>query len=234
MPPTLIIVLFSSRLGTITESLIGVTVMNDTQSTALTLANVKAHSGESPEADTFKLGLVAIMVLFLAFTWHSIEAWADGQERRFWRRQLRDAYRRRHHWKKADIGRLRSLGVSPTAERRMRRLSGQGRPVIRQPRELHEEIVEKFGAIGALINGSASSRERLQALKQWPWWRHDVEALYRGSMSLPGSRALGRHRPKPNGWSVESWEFLGRRSTRFVGRYGRCNRSIRNRQTFRK
>ncbi|AXK79546.1 hypothetical protein DW352_02835 [Pseudolabrys taiwanensis] len=162
--------------------------MNESQPTRLAMADV--HSGQHLEPDALKLGVGAVLVLCAAFAWQSIVAWADDQERRFHRRQLRDAYRRRHDWKKADLPHLRALGVNSAAEKRMQRLSGRGRPVVKQPRALHEEILGKLGTISPLVSGDASPGERLKAVKQWPWWPHHVEALYRGEYARAKAQGL--------------------------------------------
>jgi hypothetical protein len=50
------------------------------------------------------------------------------------------AYRRCHLWHKGDIPHLIALNVSPTARRRMERLSAKGRPVVRRPTQVWDAL----------------------------------------------------------------------------------------------
>ena len=163
--------------------------MNGSRTTNLTPANQAEHA-DYPKHDNFAVGVGTVVVLSLMLAWQSIEAWAANQERRFHRRQLLDAYRRRHNWKKADIPRLRALGVNAVAEKRMEQLSGRGRPVVKPHRALHVEVLEKLSAVGTLVSSEALPQERRKALKQWPWWPHYVEALYRGEHALAKARGV--------------------------------------------
>jgi hypothetical protein len=105
-------------------------------------------------------------------------------ENNYHRAQLLEAYKRRHSWKKSDNRHLMELGVNKSAKRRMKRLAGRGRPVVRPYLPLDQTLVTKFLALQALFDPATTPDRRKQALKVWPWWSHYVEALYRGEHAL--------------------------------------------------
>jgi hypothetical protein len=127
--------------------------------------------------------LVAVGVLVFAVG-RSLIAWAEGLDGRYRRAQLLAAYRCRHSWKKADIHRLEALGVNRHARKRMQRLAGRGRPVVAAQRPLEEMLVERFNAFSLLAGPEGSPQERRRRFKDWPWWKHHVEAYYRGEHEI--------------------------------------------------
>jgi hypothetical protein len=149
----------------------------------------------------FGLGMIVVVALFSAY--QSLEAWAENLERQHRRSQLLAAYRRRHAWKKSDIPHLRSLDVNSAAQHRMKRLVGRGRPVVKPHRPLDAVIINKVEAFQALADPNASPDKRRRAFKQWPWWSHYVEALYRGEHALAKDRGA-------KGASTEAEIVVGR------------------------
>lgn len=109
---------------------------------------------------------------------------AENAEERHHRAELLAAYRRRHSWKKSDLAHLESLGVNKAAHSRMTRLTGIGRPVVRPHQPLGGAVVAKALALQPLFSPDSTRAERVRALKSWPWWKHHVEALYRGEHDL--------------------------------------------------
>jgi len=162
-------------------------------------AELEGRPTLSPDALT---GLVVIGLLMLSIA-KTLVTWAQNAERRHSRAQLLDAYRRRHAWKKSDIPRLESLGVNVAARRRMERLAGRGRPVVRPHQPLDVAIVTKLNAFRSLVDPEASPDERRQALRLWPWWPHYVEALYRGEYAIAKQRGT-------KGASVETELAVGK------------------------
>jgi hypothetical protein len=124
------------------------------------------------------------VVLGLVFFQKSIMAWLERLEQQNYRGQRLAAYRRRHQWKKSDIPHLKSLNVNVAAQRRLGRLEGLGRPVVKPHRPFDHTILEALSAVQPLFDESASVSQRRQAFKSWPWWSHFVEALYRGEHEL--------------------------------------------------
>lgn len=114
----------------------------------------------------------------------------ESAERRYNRGQLLAAYRRRREWKKSDLTRLQSLGVNKAAQSRMARLLGTGRPVVKPHLPMGELVVSKFNAFALLVDSSASVEDRKRAFREWPWWPHYVEALYRGEHEIAVSQDL--------------------------------------------
>jgi hypothetical protein len=141
------------------------------------------------------------MVLVASFK-HSLVSWAENLERRHHRAQLLAAYRRRRAWKKSDVPHLKSLGANGAAQRRMERLAGRGRPVVRPHQPLDVAIVMKLGAFQSLVDPDVSPDRRRQAVKEWPWWQHYVEALYRGEHALAKARGT-------KSASIEAEESVG-------------------------
>jgi hypothetical protein len=142
------------------------------------------RGGDEALSRNVLFGLAVIVMVALFSARQSLEAWAENLQRQYRRRQLLAAYRRRHAWKKSDIPNLQSLGANSTAQRRMERLVGRGRPVVKPHRPLDAEIVNKVEAFQVLVDPDASPDKRRRAFKQWPWWPHFVEALYRGEHAL--------------------------------------------------
>lgn len=177
--------------------------MDDLKESGLALQPASgAPDGDEAFSRNVLFGLAIVIIAAVYVAYESLEAWAENLECKYHRGQLLAAYRRRRQWKKADIARLRSLGVNPVAQRRMERVTGRGRPVV-NPRKLEEEIVEKLTAFQALTDPHATPAQRKKAIRQWPWWPHYVEALYRGEYALAKER-------KVKGASVEAEIEVGR------------------------
>jgi len=109
---------------------------------------------------------------------------AEKAEEQHHRAELLATYRRRRSWKKSDQAHLESLGVNMAARRRMAKLEGRGRPVVRPHQPLGLAVATKARALQPLFSLDSTPAERIQALKLWPWWKHHVEALYRGEHDL--------------------------------------------------
>lgn len=137
----------------------------------------------------FWAALAIIGVMALAFS-KSLVSWFECLERRHNRGQLLVAYRRRREWKKSDIAHLKSLGVNESAKKRMGRLTGRGRPVVRPYEALDTVILGKLNKIALLISPEGSPEERRRAFKNWPLWRHHIEAYYRGELALARQQGL--------------------------------------------
>jgi hypothetical protein len=104
------------------------------------------------------------------------------------------AYRARHRWKASDIRPLLSVGVSEVAQHRMARLKGKGRPVVKWHRPLEDLLRDKLTNWSLLFHRDVTPTERRRAFKVWPWWKHHVEALYRGELERARSnRTRGPH-----------------------------------------
>ena len=104
------------------------------------------------------------------------------------------AYRVRYRWKAGDAGPLLSIGVNEIAQRRIAALKGRGRPVVRPHRSLGSVLHEKLTNGLCLFREDAAPDERRRAFKTWPWWKHHVEALYRGELELArANRVKGAH-----------------------------------------
>lgn len=100
------------------------------------------------------------------------------------------AYRVRHRWKASDIRPLLSMGVSEVAQRRMAVLKGKGRPVVKPHRPLGEVLRDKLTNLSNLVRPDATPNERRRALKDSPWWKHNVEALYRGELAQARAKRI--------------------------------------------
>jgi hypothetical protein len=129
--------------------------------------------------------------LMIAFTQWA-QGTAENAERKHHRHELLEAYRRRHHWKKADLPHLRTLAVNPAARRRMSALTGVGRPVVRPHEPLSTLLTSRLRSFQALHDPNTLPHVRKRALKQWPWWNHYVEALYRGELADAQSCGIRR------------------------------------------
>ncbi len=131
--------------------------------------------------------------VYLAFCdW--VQGAAHEAELNHLRRERLVAYRVRHRWKAGDAAPLLSLGINKAAQCRMARLEGRGRPVVRPHRPLEEVLRGKLIAWSCLFHTDAMPDERRRAFKAWPWWKHHVEALYRGELELArAGRVKGAH-----------------------------------------
>jgi hypothetical protein len=112
---------------------------------------------------------------------------ADLQNRRAERLA---AYQRRHSWKKSDIPHLNTLGINKAALRRMERLTGRGRPVVKPHKALALAVATKIHDLGPLVNLLSPPDKRRRAFKLWPWYQHYVEALYRGEHALAKKKGI--------------------------------------------
>jgi len=127
---------------------------------------------------------LASLGVLLLLGYQAIAEAAADMERRYDRAELLTVYRRRRDWKKSDTANLRTYQLSPVAERRIERLGGVGRPVVRAHIALAEMVLDRWRSFQGVVEPAVSPRDRLQALKHWPWWPHYVEALYRGEHLL--------------------------------------------------
>lgn len=139
--------------------------------------------------DSFWTGLAIVGIALIAVS-KGVASWAEEMERKHNRAELLLAYRRRRDWKKSDVAHLKSLNVNAVARRRMERLAGRGRPVVKPHQPLEVLILEKVTAFTSLVTPEAASAQRRLAFKMWPWWRHHVEALYRGEHALAKEQCL--------------------------------------------
>jgi hypothetical protein len=160
-----------------------------TESTAETFHQVSAplegRAAEefllSPAFTAAVLWVVALLVAFMALL---------KAERDHHRGELLAAYKRRKQWKKSDVQNLNSLGVNKIALRRIEKLVGTGRPVVPPHQPFGDVAAKKLVAFLALCDERSSAEQRKQAFKQWPWWPHYVEALYRGEHALAKTRGI--------------------------------------------
>ena len=113
-----------------------------------------------------------------------INRWWEEKQHAHRRAALLEAYRRRRHWRKADIPKLRALGVCSAADRRLQRIESAkspGRGVIRSYSPLDETLTAGIAHLGAYFDPATPPAKRLALLKKTrPWWPYVVEALYRG------------------------------------------------------
>lgn len=147
-----------------------------------------AADSNSPPDFMAALGILVILVLLFAYK--AIGRWFDDAERKHDRGERLEAYRLRHSWKKSDIRNLLSLGVNLPAHRRMQRLGGTGRPIVKPHRAFAEEITEKLTAFQLLADPGASPAQRRKAVRQLPCWPDFVEALYRGEHELAKTQRI--------------------------------------------
>lgn len=130
---------------------------------------------------------------YLAFC-DELQAAAHKAERDHLRGERLAAYRTRHRWRAGDVGPLLSIEVNEVAQRRMAALKGRGRPVVRPHRPLGTVLHEKLTTGLCLFREDATSDERRRAFRTWPWWKHRVEALYRGELELARAKRIkGAH-----------------------------------------
>jgi hypothetical protein len=140
-----------------------------------------ADSGEDERWGQIERWLVpgAIIGILVWTAAASFTTWVERMERRHHRGELLAAYKRRHQWKIADIPHLQTLGVNKAAQSRMGRLSSLGRPVVKPHESLEARIMGQLDVFGRLMGPEATERERRRAFRQWPWWKHYVEAFHR-------------------------------------------------------
>ena len=93
------------------------------------------------------------------------------------------AYKNRSAWKKSDTQRLKQLGASPIALRRLERAKSRSRPTVKQFYSLQDKI-RSFMELQVLFDPNSSTKNRKNVFKKWPWYPHYVEALYRGETRL--------------------------------------------------
>jgi hypothetical protein len=125
-------------------------------------------------------------------------AW-DRAQRAHHRQALREAYLRRREWRKADIPRLKVLGVNPSAQRRILALEcrdGRGRGVVRCFRPLDEYLVDGFSTFAELMSSETPPAKRMALLKKSKIWPYIIFALYEFQHRLAkqsGKRAPSTH-----------------------------------------
>lgn len=134
----------------------------------------------NPSLPSALIEMAALLSDVLLTIQQAITSAAEYAERQHRRAHLLAAYRRRRSWKGSDIGPLNSLSPNASARKRMQRLRGKGRPVVTAHQPLAYVLVRKISAFQALVHPAASQLARRKAFRHWPWWRHHVEALYRG------------------------------------------------------
>jgi len=101
-------------------------------------------------------------------------------EQQYQRKQLLSAYQVRRRWKKSDARRLKQLGASPAALRRVAKTKTLGRPIVRKAHSLQEILCTRYLELRPLFDPDSSKEARQKSFKLWPWYKHHVEALYRG------------------------------------------------------
>ena len=143
---------------------------------------------ERPGTDFAKEALegLAAVGLLVGVAWVAFCRWTEETDRKLRDAHLRGerlaAYRARHRWKASDVRPLLSIGVNEAAQRRMAALRGKGRPVVKPHRPLDELLCDKLTNWSILFRDDATPNERRRSFKVWPWWKHRVEALYRGEL----------------------------------------------------
>jgi hypothetical protein len=131
--------------------------------------------------------VAAGLAMVVLYRW--AEETAHNAQEKHLRAERLAAYRVRRRWKASDIRPLLTIGVNAPAQRRIAALQGTGRPVVRPHRPLEEVLSEKLTSWFNLLREDATPSERRRSFRVWPWWKHHVEALYRGE--LHQARATG-------------------------------------------
>lgn len=133
--------------------------------------------GEGSEEDRSQFALGAVVLLVCAWIMMSWESWREGHAR-----QARlTAYRRRQHWRKADVPRLVELGIPRyRIERTIDANKCRGRGVVHRYLSLDDKMAELAEQFGVLLAPETPPHTRLATLKRTPLWPEVVEALYRG------------------------------------------------------
>ena len=115
------------------------------------------------------------------------DAWAKA-ERAHHRQALLQAYQRRHEWRKADVPKLRVLGVNPAAQKRIATIecskSGRGRGVVKRYRPLDDFLLDGAMGYAAMLSPDTKAKERLLLLKKSKVWPYVVFALHRHQYGL--------------------------------------------------
>lgn len=123
------------------------------------------------------LGLVIVAVA------NRLARWSEEAPKAHLRAAQLQAYRRRHQWRKADVSKLRALGVCQNAEKRLQRIERgkqRGRGVVQQYRPLDVLLNEAIDDLRFLFATDTPPAARKAKLKGTLWWPHIVECLYRG------------------------------------------------------
>ncbi|WP_426409237.1 hypothetical protein [Bradyrhizobium ganzhouense] len=154
--------------------------------TELNISNDGKGPGSPLSPET--VGTFALVGVLVVAVSQSLAGWAESLERNYRRGLLLKAYRRRHEWKKSDLSRLEKLDVNPVARRRMQAVAGLGRPVVSQPQSIEEFVLERLNAFSVLLSPESSAHDRRRCFRTWPWWKHHVEAYYRGELRLAQER----------------------------------------------
>ena len=158
----------------------------------------------------------------------------EQAERNYHRAELLTAYRQRTSWKKSDIPRLSTLGINAVARRRMERVTGTGRPVVKSHEDLASVIVRKISSVQALFASQAStSADRRKAFRLSPWWAHCVESMYRGEHALAKACRIADASGQAESPSLMLLKSLLRAFTISVGLSGGCEEKTLTRLTFR-
>lgn len=152
--------------------------------TELNISNDENGPALTPGA----LGALALVDVLVVAVSQSLAGWVESLERKHRRGLLLKAYLRRHQWKKSDLPRLEKLDVNPVARRRMQAVAGLGRPVVSQPQSIEEFVLERLNAFSILLSPESSAQDRRRCFRTWPWWKHHVEAYYRGELRLAQER----------------------------------------------
>jgi len=129
--------------------------------------------------DPIVIGVGIALVVF--YRWVE-QATRDADEKHL-RAERLAAYKVRQKWKASDIRPLLTIGVSQSAQRRLAVLKGKGRPVVKPHRPLEDVLREKLTNWSSLLCEDAKPSERRRSFRAWPWWKHHVEALYRGELN---------------------------------------------------
>ena len=120
-------------------------------------------------------GTITVAELLARWLAPTLERWDE----QILRAQRLAALRLRHRWKLSDRKRLEALGITLTP-RQIQRLRGTGRPSVRELSSPATPFFRSFAAGTILFLPGSSRQQRINALRQWHWWPHHVEALYRG------------------------------------------------------
>ncbi|MBX9778556.1 MAG: hypothetical protein K2Y71_29640 [Xanthobacteraceae bacterium] len=126
----------------------------------------------------------------------AIVALIEKYERDYKRGIRLDAYRKRHRWRRADVGRLLQIGVSHAGQRRIGRLltsKAVGRGVVHKSISFQEMAVSVGHFWTRLFDRDTPPNERRLLYKQTRWWPDFIEAAYRGErMSVSSTEAEAR------------------------------------------
>ena len=128
-------------------------------------------------------GLVILVSLAATGIITRVQNWLEELPAAHRRGARLQACRRRHQWRKADVPKLRDLGVCKPAEMRLRRIesaSGRGRGVIGKYQSPDAVVIAVIKYLSALFSPMTAPHTRLALFKKGPWCAAAVEALYRG------------------------------------------------------